>query len=32
MAGVPLDFAQGPRPVVAGDQLTGTGAGADDRA
>jgi hypothetical protein len=31
MASVPLDFAQGPRPVV-GDQLTGTDAGAADRA
>jgi hypothetical protein len=27
MAGVPLDFAQGPCPGVAGDQLTGTDAG-----
>jgi len=31
MAGVPLDFVQGRRP-VAGDQLTGTEAGAADRA
>ncbi len=28
MAGVPLDFPQGPCPVVAGDQLTGTDADA----
>jgi hypothetical protein len=32
MAGVPLDFVQGPGPVVAGDQLTGSEAGAADRA
>ena len=32
MAGVPLDFVQGPGPVVAGDQLTGSAAGAADRA
>ena len=32
MAGVPLDFAQGPRPVVAGDQPTGTDSAAADRA
>jgi hypothetical protein len=32
MAGVPRDFAQGARPAVAGDQLTGTDAGAAGRA
>jgi hypothetical protein len=32
MAGVPLDFVQGPGPVMAGNQLTGSGAGAADRA